>query len=863
MAQKAVGGGSEHRWGPAARVGLRLLGGAVAVLVGLAVLSFHPSDPQLFDTGSASGPIRNWCGSVGATLGGLLQTFAGYGSLLLTGWLGWECWPHQEMSALRRWAGRLAWIALAFGAWTLLGGLPPQHWALQNGAAPLEIPLGGWMGQALWPKMRAGLGPIGLPILSLLLLALCALVLAPVLSRGAARLLARWMGERAWPFLRPLPFKGAKGFLTFVQRPFLRWSDGDVPELAASDVISIEAQTAKQSELESQREALIRAEMEAAELRRRGVVVEEHLFPSIQSMRLETPADALPRIRSMNLDGHPELPSGAFRPALLKGPMPKAKPPLVAPRVMKDRYGRELVQPGLPMSEPTPRDPLPPLPEAPPRPPTQELPELPPRRLFDPPQPHGRLDPAVLEKIREVISAKLAEFKIKGSVAGIQPGPVVTVFEFQPDPGIPLSRILGMEEDLALALQAEKVRMDRIPGKNLVGIEVPNPKRELITFREIIDAPVFRDAQSLLTLALGKDIEGKPVVVDLARMPHLLIGGSTGSGKSVGVNAMISSVLLKARPHEVKLILVDPKMVEMGVYENIPHLWAPVVTDMKEAGRVLKWVVAQMEDRYRRLSLINVKTLETYNQKVVESGGRIDLSDRTPNPRWPERPKELEHLPFVVVVIDELADLMMVARSEVEDSIARIAQKARAVGIHLILATQRPSVDVVTGVIKANLSARLSYRVNTKIDSRTILDSGGGEQLLGKGDALFLAPGTARARRVHAPFLTEEETLRLVDWLKDRGRPDYNKGLIQAMEQEEEGDDELLPGLGGAEGDIYDRAVAVVKRERKASTSLLQRKLNIGYGRAARLIDRMEEEGLVGPDRGAGKPREVMGEFDA
>ncbi|HTL99369.1 MAG TPA: DNA translocase FtsK, partial [Holophagaceae bacterium] len=511
--------------------------------------------------------------------------------------------------------------------------------------------------------------------------------------------------------------------------------------------------------------------------------------------------------------------------------------------------------------------PIPALPEPRPAPRKVSAPEpepheeLPPRRLFDPPQPHGRLDPAVLEQIREVISAKLAEFKIKGAVVGIQPGPVVTVFEFQPDPGIPLSRILGMEEDLALALQAEKVRMDRIPGKNLVGIEVPNPTREVITFREVIDAPVFRDAPSLLALALGKDIEGKPVVADLAKMPHLLIGGSTGSGKSVGVNAMISSVLLRARPEEVKLILVDPKMVEMGVYADIPHLWAPVVTDMREAGRVLKWVVAQMEDRYRRLSLINVKSLETYNQKVVEAGGRIDLSDRTPNPRWPERPKELEHLPFVVVVIDELADLMMVARSEVEDSIARIAQKARAVGIHLVLATQRPSVDVVTGVIKANLSARLSYRVNTKIDSRTILDSGGGEQLLGKGDALFLAPGTARARRIHAPFLTEEETLRLVDWLKERGKPSYNQGLMQAMEEEEEGDDEGLPGLG-AEGDIYDRAVAVVRRERKASTSLLQRKLNIGYGRAARLIDRMEEEGLVGPDRGAGKPREVMGEFE-
>ncbi len=489
--------------------------------------------------------------------------------------------------------------------------------------------------------------------------------------------------------------------------------------------------------------------------------------------------------------------------------------------------------------------------------------ELPPRRLFDPPQAEHRQDLALLEATRALVQAKFTEFKVKGTVTGLQPGPVVTVYEFQPDPGVPVAKVLSMEEDLALGLQAEKVRIDRIPGRNLVGIEVPNRHREVISFREVVDSPAFRDpsqkdARSLLTLALGKDMAGHPVVADLAKMPHLLIGGSTGSGKSVGVNAMICSILLRAMPNEVKLILVDPKMVELGIYEDIPHLWAPVVTDMKEAGRVLKWVVSQMEDRYKRLALLSVRNLEGFNAKVVEAGGEIDISDRTPNPRWPERPPVLEHLPYVVVVIDELADLMMVCRAEVEESIARIAQKARAVGIHLVLATQRPSVDIVTGVIKANLPSRLSYRVNTKIDSRTILDSGGGEQLLGKGDALFLAPGNARPKRIHAPLLTEEETLRLVEWLKERGRPDYNRALLCAMETE----DELA--LGGAEepaaggDDIYDRAVAVVKRERKASTSLLQRKLNIGYGRAARIIDRMEDEGIIGGDRGAGKPREVL-----
>jgi S-DNA-T family DNA segregation ATPase FtsK/SpoIIIE len=473
-----------------------------------------------------------------------------------------------------------------------------------------------------------------------------------------------------------------------------------------------------------------------------------------------------------------------------------------------------------------------------------------------------------LEPLRELIQQKLDDFKVKGQVVGLEPGPVVTVFEFQPEAGIPLAKVLGMEEDLALALKAEAIRIDRIPGRNLVGIEVPNPRREIISFREIIDSPAFRDpatrdGSSLLALALGKDMAGKPVVSDLAKMPHLLIGGSTGSGKSVGVNAMICSVLVRAKADEVKLILVDPKMVELGIYEGIPHLWAPVVTDMKEAGRVLKWVVAQMEDRYRRLALLSVRNLEQFNAKVREAGGRIGIQERTPNPRWPDRPTELDPLPYVVVVIDELADLMMVARGEVEDSIARISQKARAVGIHLILATQRPSVDIITGVIKANLPSRLSYRVRTKIDSRTILDQGGGEQLLGAGDALYLAPGSARPRRIHAPFLTEEETLRLVHWLKERGEPSYNQHLIQALETEEDaGGEEGEKGDGTQSDDIYDRALAVVRRERKASTSLLQRKLNIGYGRAARMIDRMEEEGVIGPDRGAGKPREVLAAED-
>ena len=835
---------------------LRAVLGFVALVVLLSLASFYPLDPHPFTQGGAVAGVRNLCGIVGAAVAGLLQTLMGMGAWIVPPYLLWEAWPKEE----HRWPGRLAWLGLALALGTALGAFGSRMWTGLEGGGTLQLRWGGWLGSALWPVQRRLLGPVGLPLLLALVTLICALVLAPSLTRALGRLLHRWLGETAWPWVKPMPAKGFQSFLSMVTRPFLRGHHPGHPDLDASDGAALVALAQRQQALEAQREALLKAELETADARKKQPLIRvEDLLPPIQSINLDA-AQTLIEAQPLPSTSAPTA-DAPFRAKLLaEAPAPpKPKPTLAKAQVAKDRFGRESVQPPLPLTEPTPSRPLPPLPPES-GPASREF--LPPRRLFDPPGQHAKADLALLESIKELIGQKLSEFKIKGVVTGMQPGPVVTVFEFQPDAGIPLSRILGMEEDLALALQAEAVRMDRIPGKNLVGIEVPNPRREIITFREVIDSPAFRDAPGLLQLALGKDIAGKPVVADLNKMPHLLIGGSTGSGKSVGVNAMICSCLVRAMPHEVKLILVDPKMVELGVYEDIPHLWAPVVTDMKEAGRVLKWVVAQMEDRYRRLALLSVRDLKGFNAKVADAGGSLDISERTPNPRWPDRPAVLEPLPQVLVVIDELADLMMVARSEVEDSIARIAQKARAVGIHLILATQRPSVDVVTGVIKANLPSRLSYRVRTKIDSRTILDSGGGEQLLGAGDALFLPNGASHPKRIHAPFLTEKETLRLVTWLRERGRPDYNQALISAMETEEE--TALLDEgeAGGGSDDIYVRALAVVRRERKASTSLLQRKLNLGYGRAARLIDRMEEEGIVGPDRGAGKPREVLVEAE-
>ncbi|WP_005031853.1 FtsK/SpoIIIE family DNA translocase [Holophaga foetida] len=868
------------------RLLLRVLVGAFALVLVLSLLSFHPRDPLVFFAqGQVDPTIHNLCGNLGAHLAGLLQIIAGVGSWLVPFYILWECIPQEGP----RWHRRLAWAALAFAVWTALGAFGTRNMGSENGLPAIPLRWGGWIGNVCWPSMHKGLGPAGLPIVLAVLILFSCLIIAPGLTQAFGKLMVHWFGQKAWPWFKPLPAKGAQGFLGMVRRPFLgRKEKASLPvkEIEASDFSEL-------SPAEDPIAALERAEREALDYRKSGRQIPPEVgLPIIHSMNLDSrrmdslpmdlePIEGVPwKESSENLDL--TLPP----PVLLRDlpPPPPPKPMVVESKVDVDRFGRRTEQQALGLTEPTPSRPLPPmpspaLPESPswkPQPeheprrkaasqafgPVDRL-ELPPRRLFDPPKAGEKLDPRMLEDTRTLIQQKLTEFKVKGQVVGMQPGPVVTVYEFAPDPGVPLAKVMNMEDDLALALQAEAVRIDRIPGRNLVGIEVPNPKRETICFREVLDSPAFRDPDakdggSLLTLALGKDLAGHPIVADLAKMPHLLIGGSTGSGKSVGVNAMICSILLRAMPHEAKLILVDPKMVELGIYENIPHLWAPVVTDMKEAGRVLKWVVAQMEDRYRRLALLAVRNLEGFNQKIFEAGGSIDLSDRTPNPRWPDRPTLLEHLPYVVVVIDELADLMMVARSEVEESIARIAQKARAVGIHLILATQRPSVDIVTGVIKANLPSRLSYRVNTKIDSRTILDSSGGEQLLGKGDALFLAPGTSRPRRIHAPFLTEEETLRLVDWLKERGKPDYNQALLSAMETDEEAAGAEDDGGASSGDDIYDRAVAVVKRERKASTSLLQRKLNIGYGRAARLIDRMEEEGLIGPDRGASKPREVL-----
>ena len=457
--------------------------------------------------------------------------------------------------------------------------------------------------------------------------------------------------------------------------------------------------------------------------------------------------------------------------------------------------------------------------------------------------PHSEQADEELRDLARRVAEKFREFNVTGRIEHICPGPVVTTYEFKPDPGVKYSRVTGLVEDLCLALKAESIRIDRVPGKAHVGIEVPNIQRETIHLREVIESRAFRESTSKLTIALGKTIDGLNYVADLAKMPHLLIAGSTGAGKSVGVNSLIVSILYKARPDEVKFIMVDPKRLELGLYADIPHLATPIITDPKRASIALKWAVKEMEERYKRLAGWGVRNIDGFNAEVSRRNLVLDYDDNGEPHRT---------LPYIVIIIDELADLMMISGHEVEESITRLAQMARAVGIHLVLATQRPSVDVITGLIKANFPSRISYRVSSKVDSRTIIDANGAEQLLGRGDMLFLPPGTSRLVRVHGAYVDEAEIGRIVSHAKAQSQPAYDESITQT-------EDEAL-GLDGAVGErdeLFEDALRICVEMKRASTSVLQRRLRIGYGRAAAILDMMEREGFIGQVDGS-RPRPVL-----
>lgn len=483
---------------------------------------------------------------------------------------------------------------------------------------------------------------------------------------------------------------------------------------------------------------------------------------------------------------------------------------------------------------------------------------LPPLHLLDEAKGEIEVQSAeTLEFTSRLIERKLMDFGIEVKVLTALPGPVITRYELEPAPGVKGSQITNLVKDLARALSVVSVRLvETIPGKTCMGLEIPNPKRQIVFLSEILGSQVYADMHSPLAIALGKDIAGKPAVADLARMPHVLVAGTTGSGKSVAINAMILSLLYKAEPSQVRLILVDPKMLELSVYEGIPHLLAPVVTDMRQAASALTWCVAEMERRYKLMSVLGVRNLAGYNQKIREAE-KAEKPIGNPFSLTPDEPEPLEEMPTIVVVIDELADLMMVVGKKVEELIARLAQKARACGIHLVLATQRPSVDVITGLIKANIPTRIAFQVSSKIDSRTILDQMGAEALLGQGDMLYQPPGTSNPQRIHGAFVSDQEVHRVVDYLKTLGEPNYIEGILTGA-SEDNGENGFTAGEGGGESDpLYDDAVAIVLKTRRASISSVQRQLRIGYNRAARLIEDMERAGLVSAMQSNGN-REVL-----
>lgn len=469
---------------------------------------------------------------------------------------------------------------------------------------------------------------------------------------------------------------------------------------------------------------------------------------------------------------------------------------------------------------------------------------LPKAEFLNSPPPRVQVREDEARALAKDLEEKTKEFNAHGRVVNICPGPVVTTYEFKPDPGVKYSRITGLADDLCLALEAESIRIDRIPGKAFVGIEVPNNERDTIHLREVIESKKFENSKSLLTLALGKTIDGLNYAADLAKMPHLLIAGATGAGKSVGVNTLVVSILYKARPDEVKFIMVDPKQVELGIYADIPHLATPIITDPKRAANSLKWAVSQMEKRYKDLAGWGVRNIDGYNAEVEKRNYVEQLDDN--GEAW-------KKIPYIVIIIDELADLMMVAGKEVEESITRLAQMARAVGIHLVLATQRPSVDVITGLIKANFPSRISFRVSSKVDSRTIIDANGAESLLGKGDMLFLPPGTSQIIRVHGAFVDEKEIAKIVEHIKAQGKPEYDTTITKTEDELVDVDD-----MPGRRDPLFADALRTVVTNKSASTSLLQRHLRIGYGRAAAILDAMVREGYIGEMDGSKRARPIL-----
>jgi S-DNA-T family DNA segregation ATPase FtsK/SpoIIIE len=767
-------------------IGLLVL--VAAGLLLLALFSYQPTDPS-FNTvvGNPAARPQNWTGLVGAYISDFLLQLEGAAAFclpLLLAALGWT-WM-RSLPAGSVWA-KFTGAALTMLFVPALFGLLPGHPRFLHG-----LPLEGLTGRLLADTLVHYLNYPGACVFAIAMVAV-AIYLSTTFSFNTAR---EWLSVR-FAFL-------------------MAWRDR---------LANWRQMRARRREEKKARKAMRREKEAAKDLKVAAVTVPKKQPPT----NPEEPVAAAAQASFAEMPEEPALQKSVWQ-QIPRATVPDPEPePEAAPAIaVKERADTEVQKVTL-------------------APKAHNGYRLPPSTLL-----HRSDDTQVVreDELREearVLVEKCAEFDVHGQITQINPGPVVTTFEFKPEAGVKYSRVTGLAEDLCLAMRAESILIERMAGKSTVGIQVPNRERETIWLRDVIEAENFAHSKSKLTLAMGKDINGRIVVADLATMPHVLIAGSTGSGKSVAINAMIMSVLYKATPEQVRMILVDPKRVELGMYEGIPHLFTPIITEPKLAANALRNAVREMERRLKLLASRSVRNIDQYN-KLFENG--------TPS-LFDDNEQEQKPLPYIVIIIDELADLMMLDKANVEESITRLAQMARAVGIHLVLATQRPSVDVITGLIKANVPTRMSFRLATKVDSRTILDSNGAESLLGRGDMLFLPPGTSRLQRVHAPFVTEKEISAVTEFWKKQGEAEYVQGFLESPKDEKGRDPDMEEDGEDANDELYEDAVRLVLEFGKASTSLLQRRLRIGYGRAAHLIDMMERDGIVGPAEGS-KPREIL-----
>jgi DNA segregation ATPase FtsK/SpoIIIE, S-DNA-T family len=773
---------------------------AVALLWLIALATYNPADPAWFFNSGATQPAANLAGRAGAFLAELSFQLVGYAAFLfpvlaaVLGWYRFWCRPIDAPYT------KLIGLVLLFASLACLVTLAMAP-ARTTG---LSFEPGGWLGEQLEGALGASFNHTGSLVILLTVFGL-SLVLTTQFSFGRlfasiGQAIRSWFGARAdairaWRDERRKTRQRREIVVKHAKRAASPADAAETPRKAAPPPVPQPAGTAH-IDPDAAPPQPRRAPARAAEARPAAVVEK-------------------PGVAAVNGTAWA---GGRKEPAIKLPPVVSATPPAES----ANRAPAERKRGGY---------------------------AFPATTLLDAPRAERKIDERELMESARLLEEKCREFAVAGAVVQIHPGPVVTTFEFKPEAGVKYSKITSLADDLSLAMKAESVLIERLPGKATVGIQIPNQNREQISLREMLDTDEYQRNNSKLTLALGKTIHGEAFYGDLAQMPHLLIAGATGTGKSVAMNAMLTSILFRATPEEVRLILIDPKRLELGMYEEIPHLLTPVVVDPKQAANALSWAVREMEERYKTLAAEGVRNIEQYNRNVKHAAEQ--RRDAAPDEEEPAKP-----LPYIVVVIDELADLMMVAGNEVEESIARLAQMARAVGIHLLLATQRPSVDVITGLIKANLPARISFRVSSKIDSRTILDGNGAEQLLGRGDMLFLPPASSRLVRIHGPYISEQESARLSVFLRKQGKPVYDESITS--------EDKAENAIEFEKDDLYDEAARLVVSTGQASISYLQRRLRVGFSRAARLVDMMEAEGIVSAAMG-GKPREVLvdkGYFD-